>query len=68
MTNKKSRLKVSEIFLFYSVSEELLPEELSNQQGQLPLKGVKVVILRNSDQKEVASIIVDRFSYEENNP
>ena len=53
---------------YEELDEELLPEELSNQQGQLPLKGVKVVIQRNSDQKEVASIIVDRFSYEENNP
>ncbi|MBQ9775397.1 MAG: hypothetical protein IJW17_05095 [Lentisphaeria bacterium] len=53
---------------YEELDEELLPEELSNQQGQLPLKGVKVVIQRNSDQKEVASVIVDRFSYEENNP
>jgi hypothetical protein len=50
------------------LDEEILPEELSNQQGQLPLKGMKVEILRNADQKSVSSVIVDRFSYEENNP
>ena len=53
---------------FEDLEEEELPEELSNQQGQLPLKAMKIEIQRNSDQKTVASVIVDRFSYEENNP
>ena len=45
-----------------------LPEELSGQQGQLPLIGVQVEIVRDSDKKTVAKTVVDRFSYEENNP
>ena len=45
-----------------------LPEELSGQQGQLPLIGVQVEIVRDSDKKTVAKTVIDRFSYEENNP
>ena len=45
-----------------------LPEEFENQQGQLPLIGVKIGILRSFDKKTVAEIIVDRFDYSENEP
>lgn len=45
-----------------------LPEELSGQQGQLPLIGVQVEIVRDSDKKTVAKTVIDRFCYEENNP
>ena len=45
-----------------------LPEELDDQQGQVPLIGVKIEIVRQNDKKTVTEIIVDRFDYEETNP
>lgn len=43
---------------------EQLPEDFENQQGQIPLIGVKIGIIRQKDNKTVSEIIVDRFDYE----
>ena len=45
-----------------------LPEELEGQQGQLPLVGVKIEIVREKDKKTIAEIIVDRFNFEGSTP
>ena len=45
-----------------------LPEELEGQQGQLPLVGVKIEIIREKDKKTVTEIIVDRFQFEGSTP
>ena len=47
---------------------EQLPEELDNQQGQLPLTGVNIEIMRARNQEKVIGVVVDRFNYEENTP
>lgn len=44
---------------------EGLPEDLNNLTGQVPLKQLKIELIRTRDHKTVDSIIIDRFSYEE---
>ena len=67
-------MQAAEYALLQKGEEELaVPQEIFDYpqytcQRQLPLKAMKIEIQRNSDQKTVASVIVDRFSYEENNP
>ena len=51
------------VITFEEVVEQL-PEDFENQQGQLPLIGVKIELLRQKDKKTVSEIIVDRFNYE----
>lgn len=53
----------SPVVTFEEVVEQL-PEDFENQQGQLPLTGVKIELLRQKDKKTVSEIIVDRFNYE----
>ncbi|MDD3154015.1 MAG: type II secretion system protein [Victivallaceae bacterium] len=40
-----------------------LPEELSNQEGQLPLKTCKIELLNAKTGETVDQLAVDRFSY-----
>ena len=56
------------VLTFEELPEDQLPEDFKDQQGQIPLIGVKIQIVRQSDQKTVSEIIVDRFDYEENAP
>ena len=44
---------------------EDLPEELKNQENQLPLKKWTVSLLRASDHTERLRVIIDRFDYSE---
>lgn len=42
-----------------------LPEELGEQDGQLPLKTWRITLIRLKDKKECLSVNIDRFGYEE---
>lgn len=44
---------------------EGLPEELTGQDGQLPLKKWTVTLLRVKDNHECSKVIIDRIGYEE---
>ena len=55
------------IITFNEVDEQL-PDDFKDQQGQVPLIGVKIEIVREKDKKTVSEITVDRFDYEENAP
>ena len=43
---------------------EGLPEELSDQDDQMPLKKWTIRLLRSSDREERLRVVVDRFDYE----
>ncbi len=43
---------------------EGLPEELTGQEGQLPLRSCVIELTRMSDRKIVDKLVVDRISYE----
>ena len=56
----------------YSVEVEIddaedLPEEYNELVGQLPLKCWNISIVRQSDAESVASVKIDRISYDEEN-
>ena len=56
----------------YSVEVEIddaedLPEEYNELVGQLPLKCWNISIVRQSDAESVASVNIDRISYDEEN-
>lgn len=42
---------------------EGIPEELNNQENQLPLKKWEIRLLRTSDNAERLKVVVDRFDY-----
>ncbi|MBR2344927.1 MAG: prepilin-type N-terminal cleavage/methylation domain-containing protein [Lentisphaeria bacterium] len=42
-----------------------LPEELTGQSGQLPLKKWTITLIRMKDRRERLSVVIDRFGYEE---
>ena len=42
-----------------------LPEELTGQSGQLPLKKWTVSLIRVSDGRECNKVVIDRLGYEE---
>ena len=44
---------------------EGLPDDLNNLTGQIPLKQLKIELIRARDHKTVDTIIIDRFGYEE---
>ena len=44
---------------------EGLPEELMDQENQLPLKKWRITLIRLADKKECLSVNIDRFGYEE---
>ena len=71
----ESDLSVPEDFVPYqdtvieAANEDLpdgaLPEELTGLDGQLPLKTLRIDLLRASDREVIDTLRIDRFSFEE---
>ena len=49
----------------YTDDAEGLPEEFNGIEGQIPLKKLVIELVRERDGKTVETVIIDRFSYEE---
>lgn len=45
--------------------DDALPEEFTGLEGQLPLKTLRIDLLRASDHEVLDTLRIDRFSYEE---
>ena len=45
--------------------DDALPEDLTGLDGQIPLKTLRIDLLRASDREVLDTLRIDRFSYEE---